>query len=163
MQLVNGRLDLDTDTFESLKPGLSSYDSDPAAAAKSLDPLLQTALKTVPDELQVQELVHMQPGDHGKPVAPHLLPSGLLGVELLSLSLIVNTSSRAQTLDLQRKTPIKVGATAGLRLLPGGKADDILAAVKQHLADDYPFQLEQVTIIDGEACFRKQTHWTSQV
>ena len=45
-----------------------------------------------------------------------------------------------------------MGATAGLRLLPGGKADDILAAVKQHLADDYPFQLEQVTIIDGEAC-----------
>ena len=55
---------------------------------------------------------------------------------------------------LQKKTPIKVGATAGLRLLPGGKADDILAAVKQHLADDYPFQLEQVTIIDGEACSR---------
>jgi apyrase len=99
-ELVDGRLDLHTDTFESLKPGLSSYDSDAAGAAKSLDPLLQTALKTVPDELQ-------------------------------------------------KKTPIKVGATAGLRLLPGGKADDILAAVKQHLADDYPFQLEQVTIIDG--------------
>jgi Golgi nucleoside diphosphatase len=49
-----------------------------------------------------------------------------------------------------------VGATAGLRLLPGGKADDILAAVKQHLADDYPFQLEQVTIIDGEACPEKR-------
>ena len=53
---------------------------------------------------------------------------------------------------MQKTTPLKVGATAGLRLLPGGKADDILAAVKQHLADDYPFQLEQVTIIDGEAC-----------
>lgn len=52
MQLVDGRLDLHTDTFESLKPGLSSYDSDAAGAAKSLDPLLQTALKTVPDELQ---------------------------------------------------------------------------------------------------------------
>lgn len=53
MQLLDGRLDLDTDTFESLKPGLSSYDSDLAAAAKSLDPLLETALNTVPDELQV--------------------------------------------------------------------------------------------------------------
>lgn len=52
VQLVDGRLDLHTDTFESLKPGLSSYDSDAAGAAKSLDPLLQTALKTVPDELQ---------------------------------------------------------------------------------------------------------------
>ena len=54
MQLVDGRLDLHTDTFESLKPGLSSYDSDAAGAAKSLDPLLQTALKTVPDELQAR-------------------------------------------------------------------------------------------------------------
>ena len=43
----------DTDTFEQLKPGLSSYDSDAAAAASSLDPLLATAMKTVPEELQV--------------------------------------------------------------------------------------------------------------
>jgi apyrase len=56
VQLVDGRLDLHTDTFESLKPGLSSYDSDAAGAAKSLDPLLQTALKTVPDELQARFL-----------------------------------------------------------------------------------------------------------
>lgn len=49
----------------------------------------------------------------------------------------------------QKRTPIKVGATAGLRLLPGGKADDILAAVKDRLSKEYPFQLEQVTIIDG--------------
>jgi len=45
-----------------------------------------------------------------------------------------------------------VGATAGLRLLPGSKADDILSAVKQHLTKDYPFQLEQVSIIDGAQC-----------
>lgn len=67
---------------------------------------------------------------------------------------------------MQRRTPIKVGATAGLRLLPGGKADDILAAVKAHLAKDYPFQLEQVTIIDGEltepACmWRLSFQWSS--
>ncbi len=42
-----------------------------------------------------------------------------------------------------------MGATAGLRLLPGGKADDILAAVKQHLTDSYPFQLDSVSIING--------------
>jgi len=46
-----------------------------------------------------------------------------------------------------------VGATAGLRLLPGSKADDILSAVKQHLTKDYPFQLEQVSIIDGAQCY----------
>lgn len=52
MQVTDGRLDLDTDTFEQLKPGLSSYDSDPGAAASSLDQLLATAMKTVPEELQ---------------------------------------------------------------------------------------------------------------
>lgn len=57
--MVDGRLDLDTDTFESLKPGLSSYKDDPDAAAQSLDPLLETALKTVPDELQVHMLCCM--------------------------------------------------------------------------------------------------------
>ena len=41
-----------------------------------------------------------------------------------------------------------MGATAGLRLLPGGKADHILAAVKEHLTG-YPFKLDNVSIIDG--------------
>ena len=49
----------------------------------------------------------------------------------------------------QARTAIKVGATAGLRLLPGGKADDILAAVRAHLTKDYPFRMDQVSIIDG--------------
>jgi len=51
--MINGQLDFSSDTFEQLKPGLSSYDSDADSAAKSLDPLLQTAVKTVPEELQV--------------------------------------------------------------------------------------------------------------
>lgn len=51
---ANGLLDLDTDTFEQLKPGLSAYPDDPAAAAASLDPLLKTALTVVPEELQAR-------------------------------------------------------------------------------------------------------------
>lgn len=51
---ADGLLDLDTDTFEQLKPGLSAYPDDPAAAAASLDPLLKTALTVVPDELQAR-------------------------------------------------------------------------------------------------------------
>ena len=49
---------------------------------------------------------------------------------------------------MQKETYIKVGATAGLRLLPGGKADEILAAVKTHLMN-YPFKVDNVSIIDG--------------
>ena len=46
---------------------------------------------------------------------------------------------------------MKLGATAGLRLLPEGKADIILAAVRTFLGQ-YPFQLDPkagVTILDG--------------
>ncbi len=52
--LEDGRLKLQSDTFEQLKPGLSSYADDPAKAAASLQPLLDTALKTVPPQLQVR-------------------------------------------------------------------------------------------------------------
>ena len=48
-----GKLDLQSDTFEQLKPGLSSYADAPEEAAKSLTPLLDSAMKTVPAELQV--------------------------------------------------------------------------------------------------------------
>lgn len=49
-----GSLDLQSDTFEQLKPGLSSYADAPEEAAKSLIPLLDSALKTVPAELQAR-------------------------------------------------------------------------------------------------------------
>ena len=52
---------------------------------------------------------------------------------------------------LQGKTRVKLGATAGLRLLKEGKADAILTAVKKYL-QTFPFQLdstEGVTILDG--------------
>ena len=52
-QEVKGQLDLVSDTFEQLKPGLSAFPDDPAAAAESLQPLLDTALKTVPASAQV--------------------------------------------------------------------------------------------------------------
>ena len=53
-QVVNGQLEFIQDTFQQLKPGLSSYDSDADSAAKSLDPLLKVALESVPEEIQVQ-------------------------------------------------------------------------------------------------------------
>ena len=52
----------------------------------------------------------------------------------------------------QGKTKVKLGATAGLRLLPGGKADSILAAVKKYLQAS-PFLMDDksgVTVLDGE-------------
>lgn len=54
--MVGGKLELDTDTFEQLKPGLSSFADEPAAGAESLDPLLAVAMSTVPQELQVGTL-----------------------------------------------------------------------------------------------------------
>ena len=52
---------------------------------------------------------------------------------------------------MQTQTKIKLGATAGLRLLPEGKADVILDEVRKFLKT-YPFQLDDatgVTILDG--------------
>lgn len=38
------------ETFKMLNPGLSSFDTDAVAAAKSLDPLLELAMETIPKE-----------------------------------------------------------------------------------------------------------------
>lgn len=46
-------LQLLSDEFHAIKPGLSSYADDPAAAASSLKNLLQQALDAVPHEQQV--------------------------------------------------------------------------------------------------------------
>ena len=51
----------------------------------------------------------------------------------------------------QKTTKAKLGATAGLRLLEGGKADHILAAVKKYLKAS-PFAIDEetgVSILDG--------------
>ena len=102
---TGGTPELEDDTFEAVKPGLSSYAGDPSAAATSLQPLLDLALKTVP-------------------------------------------ASKHAT------TTLTVGATAGLRLLPDGQADDILEAVRKHLSTSVPFSVDAttgVTILDGQA------------
>jgi apyrase len=44
---------LQSDGFHQLKPGLSSFADNPQAAADSLKPLLQEALKAVPKDQQV--------------------------------------------------------------------------------------------------------------
>ncbi|KAF8754906.1 GDA1/CD39 (nucleoside phosphatase) family [Rhizoctonia solani] len=43
---------LEYEVFKMIRPGLSSYRSDPTAAAQSLDKLLDVAVKTVPKEFQ---------------------------------------------------------------------------------------------------------------
>lgn len=83
--------------FEMLKPGLSSFADDPAAAAKSLDPLMKVALESVP----VKD---------------------------------------------QKCTPVAVKATAGLRMTGEETAKKILAAVRSHLENDYPFP-----VVEGDA------------
>lgn len=88
-----------------MTPGLSSYATDPKAAAASLDPLLDLAMATVPAKQH-------------------------------------------------RQTTLTVGATAGLRLLPGKQADDILDAVRSHLKEKYPFAVDAangVTVLDGQS------------
>ena len=51
---------------------------------------------------------------------------------------------------MQKCTPITVSATAGLRLLPDGQADEILGAIKRRLVARYPFNVVSVSIIDGK-------------
>lgn len=54
---------------------------------------------------------------------------------------------------MQAQTKVKLGATAGLRLLPGNKADRILDKVRDFLRAS-PFLLDEaagVTILDGGA------------
>ncbi|CAN9204063.1 unnamed protein product [Alternaria alternata] len=86
--------------------GLSAYGDNPEAAAKSLDVLMDVALKNVPKEYQ-------------------------------------------------SCTPIAVKATAGLRKLGEEKSNAILAAVRKHLDNDYPFPLvseerKGVEVMPGE-------------
>jgi hypothetical protein len=75
---LDGGLDLLGDTFEQLKPGLSSYAAEPAKGAASLKPLLAKAVAAIP------------------------------------------ASAHAST-------PVEVRATAGLRMLPGAQAEELLA------------------------------------
>ena len=97
----SGDLALIDDTFEQLKPGLSSFADTPEEGAASFKPLLEVAMRTVPEEARAS-------------------------------------------------TTVEVRATAGLRMLPGEQADDLLRAV-QDLLQDYPFAIGDggVSIMDG--------------
>ena len=92
------------ETFDMLKPGLSSFEDDTIGAAKSLDPLLERALSVVPAKKR-------------------------------------------------GCTPVAVKATAGLRLLGEAKSANILAAVRRHLENDYPFAVVEgdgISIMSGD-------------
>ena len=85
-------LELLSDTFEQLKPGLSSFAETPEEGAASLRPLLDKALAAIP-------------------AAAHA------------------------------STPVEVRATAGLRLLPGDKAEQLLSGASlggEHLCAARP-------------------------
>lgn len=47
--VTSNGLEINDEVFEQLKPGLSSYVGNPEAAAKSLEPLVEAALKSVPE------------------------------------------------------------------------------------------------------------------
>lgn len=85
----------------------------------------------------------------------------LLSLSLFHGSLLTAHSGSRQLLctsrpqvpaEMQSSTSILLSATAGLRLLPGNKADNILAAVRSYLASKTPFRVSPgaVSILDGK-------------
>lgn len=51
--------------------------------------------------------------------------------------------------QLQKCTPVAVKATAGLRLLPGKQAEDVIKAVRHMLENEYPFPIADGKNSDG--------------
>ena len=69
-----------------------------------------------------------------------------------SLKPLLAKAMEAVPAHLHASTSLIVGATAGLRLLPGGQADAILDAVRALLKSEFPFAVDPaagVTILDG--------------
>eukprot|EP00158_Paraphelidium_tribonemae_P002850 Partr_v1_DN25725_c0_g1_i1_m74895 putative Ectonucleoside triphosphate diphosphohydrolase len=70
-----------------------------------------------------------------------------------SLDKLMDLALEAVPRHLHSSTPIMLAATAGLRLLPGHQAEDIMRAVYEHLSRAYPFKLldgqNSVYIMDG--------------
>ncbi|KAI8979380.1 nucleoside phosphatase GDA1/CD39 [Mycotypha africana] len=70
-----------------------------------------------------------------------------------SLDVLLNDAVKVVPEHLQRKTPIAVKATAGLRLLGQEKSENILKAVRHRLETKYPFPIvggeDGVAIMDG--------------
>lgn len=94
-------------------------------------------------ELQNDALQHLKPGLSSYADDPEKAAQ--------SLAPLLDFALKTVPKELQAQTKIKLGATAGLRLLPDGKAEAILAAVKTYLSKS-PFDLDPVTgvtILDG--------------
>ncbi|KAJ7456790.1 nucleoside phosphatase GDA1/CD39, partial [Mycena galericulata] len=68
-----------------------------------------------------------------------------------SLDVLLDEAMRVVPAHLHKCTPVVVKATAGLRVLPGSRADDILATVSAHLRSAYPFVLpaDGVAVVDS--------------
>ncbi|XP_045795543.1 nucleoside-triphosphatase isoform X1 [Trifolium pratense] len=68
-----------------------------------------------------------------------------------SLIPLLEQAERVVPKDLHRKTPVRLGATAGLRLLNGDASEKILQAVRNMLSNRSTFnvQPDAVSIIDG--------------
>ena len=94
-------------------------------------------------ELQFDKFEQLRPGLSSYAEDPPAAAASLK--PLLDLALETVPQS------LQASTHVMVGATAGLRLLPDGKADIILAEVRKWLRAGYPFAFEDgdVKILSG--------------
>jgi guanosine-diphosphatase len=71
-----------------------------------------------------------------------------------SLDMLLDEAMRAVPEKLRGCSPVAVKATAGLRMVGEDAADAILAAVRRHLENDYPFPVvspenEGVVVMDG--------------
>ncbi|GLJ51047.1 hypothetical protein SUGI_1086780 [Cryptomeria japonica] len=68
-----------------------------------------------------------------------------------SLKSLLEAAEAVVPETLLKSTPVRVGATAGLRQLPGDSADKILQEVKDFLTDksSLEFKPEWVTVLDG--------------
>ncbi|OBZ81096.1 Guanosine-diphosphatase, partial [Choanephora cucurbitarum] len=69
-----------------------------------------------------------------------------------SLDILLDKALQIVPPSLQKRTPIQVKATAGLRLLGQEKSDAILKTVRHHLETKYPFPIigqDGVAIMDG--------------
>lgn len=93
-------------------------------------------------ELQFDEFNQLKPGLSSYASSPSEAAASLKPL----LETAIATVPKAQLAS----TPIMLGATAGLRLLPDGKADDILAEVRTWLRS-YPFRFQDddVKILSG--------------
>ncbi|XP_062113676.1 apyrase 1-like isoform X2 [Humulus lupulus] len=66
-----------------------------------------------------------------------------------SLTDLLQAAEDAVPQDLHSSTPVRVGATAGLRLLSGNTSEEILEAVRNLIKENSAFKLDAVAVLDG--------------